>query len=216
MSNNEAIHKLRKNHQTVMLEKENANKNPFLQFEVWLEEALAAGFVEPNAVNLATISSKGNVTSRMVLLKAFDKAGFVFFTNYKSQKAQDLLSTRQAALTFWWDQLYRQVRICGEAEIISREASVEYFRTRPRGSQLGAAASQQSCIIENYAVLEAEFKRLDQDYHDQEIPCPEYWGGYRVIPDSFEFWQGRPNRLHDRLRYTKISTDDWKIDRLSP
>lgn len=167
-------------------------------------------------MNLATVSRTGGVSSRMVLLKGFDEAGFVFFTNYNSSKAQDLLATRTAALCFWWDKLYRQVRISGRVEKIPAADSAEYFRSRPRGSQLGTLASQQSQVIGDYSVLEQSYKQLRQRYQGQEIPCPEHWGGYRIIPDQFEFWQGRPNRLHDRLRYTLSSDREWKLERLSP
>ncbi|MCY4642733.1 MAG: pyridoxamine 5'-phosphate oxidase [Gammaproteobacteria bacterium] len=211
------IHKLRKNYQTVVLDKQKAKKNPFDQFGVWFDEVLASEFVEPNAMNLATVNNTGHVSSRMVLLKAFDETGFVFFTNYNSAKAQDLRSTRIAALCFWWDRLYRQVRISGRVEKIPAADSAEYFHTRPRGSQLGAIASQQSEVIADYSVLERAYSRLEQHYHGKEsIPCPEHWGGYRVIPSEFEFWQGRPNRLHDRLRYSLIPTGEWKLERLSP
>ncbi len=210
------ISKIRKDYQTVNLEKQKVKKNPFDQFQLWFNEALAGDFIEPNAMNLATVSQDGEVSSRMVLLKAFDETGFVFFTNYNSQKAQDIQSTNKAALNFWWDKYHRQVRISGRVEKIPRKDSVDYFRTRPLGSQLGAAASQQSNVIDDYDVLEKQYQHLEEQYQNQEIPCPEHWGGYRVIPRLFEFWQGRQNRLHDRLRYTQISSKNWKIERLSP
>lgn len=210
------IHQLRKNYQTKMLEKNNANKNPFSQFQIWFDEARAAEFVEPNAMNLATANSEGVISSRMVLLKAFNDTGFVFFTNYGSNKAQDLHATKMAALNFWWDKLYRQVRIQGRVEKVSSQESDEYFHSRPRGSQIGGATSKQSSVIDNYKALEDEYQRLEKKFENQEIPRPEHWGGYRVIPEEFEFWQGRPNRLHDRLRYVKTGPGDWKIERLSP
>jgi len=216
MSTDIDINKLRNNYQTVILNKQIAKKNPFAQFQLWFDEVLASELSEPNAMNLATVSKEGEVSSRMVLLKTFDETGFVFFTNYNSSKAQDIQSTKNAAINFWWDMLYRQVRIDGRVEKIPREDSVEYFHSRPVGSQIGAIASQQSRVIKNYTVLEKEYRRLEQYYKNQEIPCPEHWGGYRVIPKLFEFWQGRPNRLHDRLRYTQTSTEAWSIERLSP
>jgi len=216
MSTDIDINKLRNNYQTVMLNKQIAKKNPFAQFQLWFDEVLASELSEPNAMNLATASKEGEVSSRMVLLKTFDETGFVFFTNYNSSKAQDIQSTKNAAINFWWDMLYRQVRIDGRVEKIPREDSVEYFHSRPVGSQIGAIASQQSRVIKNYTALEKEYQRLEQYYKNQEIPCPEHWGGYRVIPKLFEFWQGRPNRLHDRLRYTQTSTEAWSIERLSP
>ena len=209
------IHELRKNYQTVMLEKQNANINPFSQFKEWFDEAQAADFVEPNAMNIATVNLNGEISSRMVLLKAFDEYGFVFFTNYNSSKAQDLFATKTAALNFWWDKLYRQVRIQGQVKKISQEESKNYFHSRPRGSQLGAIASSQSEVIDSYKILEDEYKRLEQQFDDKNVPYPDHWGGFCVVPDLFEFWQGRPNRLHDRLRYTK-TTSDWIIERLSP
>ncbi len=216
MSKSDAIHQLRKNYQTVVLTRQNAKRDPFLQFKTWFDAALAADFVEPNAMCLATVSKEGEVSSRMVLLKFFDETGFVFFTNYNSHKARELRDTNRAALNFWWDKLYRQVRITGQVKKIPREDSIAYFQTRPRGSQVGAAASEQSEVIENFAILEERFRNLRRQYQDREIPCPEHWGGYRVVPDSFEFWQGRPDRLHDRLRYTRTSANEWKIERLSP
>jgi len=216
MSTDIDINKLRNNYQTVMLNKQIAKKNPFAQFQLWFDEVLASELSEPNAMNLATASKEGEVSSRMVLLKTFDETGFVFFTNYNSSKAQDIQSMKNVAINFWWDMLYRQVRIDGRVEKIPREDSVEYFHSRPVGSQIGAIASQQSRVIKNYTALEKEYQRLEQYYKNQEIPCPEHWGGYRVIPKLFEFWQGRPNRLHDRLRYTQTSTEAWSIERLSP
>jgi len=216
MSTDIDINKLRNNYQTVILNKQIAKKNPFAQFQLWFDEVLASELSEPNAMNLATVSKEGEVSSRMVLLKTFDETGFVFFTNYNSSKAQDIQSTKNAAINFWWDMLYRQVRIDGRVEKIPREDSVGYFHSRPVGSQIGAIASQQSRVIKNYTALEKEYQRLEQYYKNQEIPCPEHWGGYRVIPKLFEFWQGRPNRLHDRLRYTQTSTEAWSIERLSP
>lgn len=201
---------------TATLDEQTVARNPFDQFRQWFDEMLASGFKEPHAMNLATVSRTGGVSSRMVLLKGFDEAGFVFFTNYNSSKAQDLHATRTAALCFWWDKLYRQVRISGRVEKIPAADSAEYFRSRPRGSQLGTLASQQSQVIGDYSVLEQSYKQLRQRYQGQEIPCPEHWGGYRIIPDQFEFWQGRPNRLHDRLRYTLSSDREWELERLSP
>lgn len=216
MSQDIDVNKLRQNYRLELLIKQNIPENPLTLFQQWFDDALTADFVEPSAMNLATVNNNGDVSSRMVLLKAFDDQGFVFFTNYNSQKAQDLNDTKQAALNIWWDKLYRQIRISGRVEKVTREESVEYFHSRPVGSQLGAIASQQSEVIENYSVLENEFKRLEQKYTNLEIPCPDHWGGYRVISDLIEFWQGRPNRLHDRLRYTLISKDSWKLERLSP
>lgn len=216
MSQDINIKDLRQNYETRPLVESEANKDPFQQFKLWLDEALAADFVEPNAMNIATLSQDGDISSRMVLLKGFDEQGFVFFTNYNSNKADDLESAKQAALNIWWDKLHRQVRINGDVEKVSRQETVEYFHSRPRGSQIGAIASEQSQVIKNHSVLADEYSRIEALYEGKEIPCPEHWGGYRVIPAKFEFWQGRPNRLHDRLRYKKSKSGDWDIERLSP
>ena len=216
MSQDINIKDLRQNYETRVLEEDNVNKDPFKQFQLWMDEALAADFVEPNAMNVATVNKDGDISSRMVLLKGFDEQGFVFFTNYQSNKANDLASSNKAALNVWWDKLHRQVRVNGAVEKVSREETVKYFHSRPRGSQIGAVASQQSRVIKNHLVLEEEYKKIESQFEGQEIPCPEHWGGYRVIPEQFEFWQGRPNRLHDRLRYAKTDSDEWEIERLSP
>lgn len=216
MSQDINIKDLRQHYETRTLEEDNANKDPFKLFQLWLDEALAADFVEPNAMNIATVNQDGEISSRMVLLKGFDAQGFVFFTNYESHKASDIASTNKAALNIWWDKLHRQVRVNGTVEKVSRDETVDYFHSRPRGSQIGAIASRQSQVIKNHATLEKAYKEIEATYTDQEIPCPDHWGGYRVIPEQFEFWQGRPNRLHDRLRYAKANTGDWVIDRLSP
>ena len=216
MSQDINIKDLRQNYETRTLEEDNVNKDPFKQFQLWMDEALSADFVEPNAMNVATVNKDGDISSRMVLLKGFDEQGFVFFTNYQSNKANDLASINKAALNVWWDKLHRQVRVNGAVEKVSREETVKYFHSRPRGSQIGAVASQQSRVIKNHVVLEEEYKKIESQFEGQEIPCPEHWGGYRVIPEQFEFWQGRPNRLHDRLRYAKTDSNVWKIERLSP
>ena len=215
MTQDKSIQNLRQQYASSILEEADADQDPFKQFQIWFDEACAAEFIEPNAMNIATVNESGDISSRMVLMKDFDEHGFVFFTNYESNKANDLSSTQQAALTFWWDKLHRQVRVRGLVEKVTREETVEYFHSRPRGSQIGAIASKQSSVIKDSDYLAAEYKKIEEKYEGAEIPCPEHWGGYRVIPEQFEFWQGRPNRLHDRLRYSKTSTD-WKIERLSP
>lgn len=215
MSQDINVQALRQKYESLSLEEDKVDQNPFKQFQIWFEEATAADFIEPNAMNIATVSLKGEISSRMVLLKTFDEKGFVFFTNYNSSKAQDLFATKTAALNIWWDKLFRQVRIQGQVQKISQDESKEYFHSRPRGSQLGAIASSQSDVIDSYKILEDEYKRLEQQYNDKDVPYPDYWGGFCVVPNLFEFWQGRPNRLHDRLRYKK-TTSNWKIERLSP
>jgi pyridoxamine 5'-phosphate oxidase len=216
MSQDINIKDLRQNYETHALEEDQAHKNPFQQFQTWLNEALVAEFVEPNAMNIATVDNEGEISSRMVLLKGFDEQGFVFFTNYESNKAKDLAETHKAALNIWWDKLHRQVRINGNVEKVSRDETIEYFHSRPRGSQIGAIASNQSRVIKNHVVLEEAYQEIEKKYGNQEIPCPDQWGGYRVIPKQFEFWQGRPNRLHDRLRYAKTNSGSWVMNRLSP
>lgn len=190
--------------------------DPIQQFSKWLQEATAAQVLEPNAMTLATASTEGIPSARIVLLKGIEEDGFIFFTNYESQKGKELAQNPQAALVFFWGELERQVRIAGSVEKISAEKSEEYFHLRPRGAQLGAWVSPQSRAIADRSFLEEHLKELEKHYQDQEIPLPPYWGGYRLIPREIEFWQGRPNRLHDRLRYSREEKGGWKIERLAP
>jgi pyridoxamine 5'-phosphate oxidase len=189
--------------------------DPVRQFAKWFEEAVKAGYHEPNAMSLATVGATGEPTLRTVLLKGFDERGFVFFTNYQSRKSIELEANPRAGLLFPWVALERQVFIRGEVEKISREESLAYFRTRPRDSQLGAWVSHQSAVIPSRAVLETELEDLRAKFGDEEIPLPPFWGGYRVRPRLVEFWQGGPGRLHDRFLYTREDAD-WRIERLSP
>ncbi len=191
--------------------------NPIEQFKVWLADALETDTPEPTAMNLATCAKNGELSSRMVLLKDVDERGFVFYTNYESRKAQDIACDSKAALCFWWGILERQVRVEGSIERVSKEESDDYFSLRPRGSQIGAIASKQSSVINAYQDLRDQVTAVEKTYQGiDSIPRPDYWGGYRVIPSEIEFWQGRPNRLHDRLRYKKDTNGDWKVERLSP
>lgn len=200
--------------QNELLEK-NVLSNPFKQFALWFEEALDAQVLEPNAMHVSTISD-GKPHGRIVLLKGFDENGFVFFTNYESNKGKEIEKNIFASLTFFWGDLERQVRIEGKIEKVSEQESDEYFHSRPRGSQIGAWVSNQSKVIEGRQVLEERLLTLEKEFENAEvIPRPTHWGGYRVIPDKIEFWQGRPNRLHDRILYSK-NVNDWKIERLSP
>lgn len=191
--------------------------DPFTQFGQWLQQTIESQRItEPNAMTLATASHEGIPSARTVLLKGFDAQGFVFYTNYESQKADDLAENPQAALLFYWGELYRQIRITGIIAPTSRAEAEEYFHSRPLGSQLGAWASRQSQVIPNREALEAELAHVTALYEGQVVPLPPYWGGYRLTPHTFEFWQGRPNRLHDRFRYSQRPNNAWQIDRLSP
>jgi pyridoxamine 5'-phosphate oxidase len=191
--------------------------DPFAQFGRWFEEAKAAVQELPETMMLATATQEGEVSVRAVLLKEFDQRGFVFYTNYNSRKAAQMHDNPRAAMAFWWPPLERQVRIEGCVVRVTEEESNEYFASRPRGSQLGAWASEQSKVIAGRGDLDARFEELSKTYGDRPIPRPPYWGGYRVIPIFFEFWQGRPDRLHDRFAYRlRNDSKDWVIERLSP
>jgi pyridoxamine 5'-phosphate oxidase len=190
--------------------------DPFRQFEVWYSDALAANLMQPNAMTLATASKDGKPSARIVLLKGFDKRGFVFYTNYESRKGQELAQNPWAALVFLWAELQRQVRIEGWVEKCSAEDSDLYFQSRPLGSRLGACVSQQSQVISSREILESCLQELMVENADRSIARPPYWGGYRLSPTSVEFWQGRPSRLHDRLRYRLLDNGSWLIERLSP
>jgi len=191
--------------------------DPFVQFERWFDAARAAGIVMPEAMTLATSGMEGEVAARVVLLKSFDHRGFVFFTNYNSRKAKQIHDNPRAALVFWWQSLERQVRIEGAVVRTTEEESDAYFATRPRGSQLGAWASEQSRVLAGRGALDARFEELSTTYKDVPIPRPPHWGGYRVIPLLFEFWQGRADRLHDRFWYRlRSDVKDWVVERLSP
>lgn len=206
---------LRQNYTAGELTEATALADPFVQFDQWLKDAITADMMEPNAMTLATVSADGKPHARMVLLKDFDEHGFVFYTNYGSHKGQQLEQNSEAALVFWWDKLQRQVRIEGHVVKVDEQESEHYFHSRPRKSQLGAAASDQSQVIDNREVLETRLRELESQYAETAIPRPAAWGGYRLIPHSIEFWQGRRSRLHDRLQYTQVD-HHWQIARLSP
>lgn len=211
-----SIADLRQDYRKAGLSEADAADNPIEQFKIWFEQAMAAELVEPNAMALATATANGFPSARMVLLKAFDDRGFTFFTNYESNKGKQLAANPQAALAFWWAELERSVRIEGRVEKVSEAESDEYFQNRPRASQLGAWTSEQSEIIASRELLEERLERFREEYADGRIPRPPHWGGYCVIPSAIEFWQGRPNRLHDRLRYRRQEDGSWLRERLSP
>ena len=202
--------------ETPGLTRKNVDPNPFKMFEQWFQEASEAEPVLPEAVSLATATREGRLSSRMVLLKDFDETGFVFYTNYESRKGMELAENPNAALVFYWRQLERQICITGTVSKVSREESEAYFRTRPRGSQIGALTSPQSQVVASREVLERRFQQLMAEYEGREIPLPSYWGGYRLSPDTIEFWQGRSDRLHDRFLYKRQSGGPWQLERLSP
>lgn len=207
----------RKDYSLASLSEDSVNADPIKQFEQWLSEVRTTDQIEPTAMNIATATDAGDISSRMVLLKAVDSSGFSFFTNYDSQKSQDLAANANAAICFWWSSLERQVRVQGEVVKVSEQESDKYFNSRPRGSRIGAIASQQSQVIASSEILEQQVESVASQYQDQDdIPRPEYWGGYRVKPSMIEFWQGRPSRLHDRIRYILDANDHWQIERLSP
>lgn len=189
--------------------------DPIAQFSQWFNAALQAGIPEPNAMHLSTVSPTGRPSGRVVLIKEVDKRGFVFYTNYESQKGQNVIARPVAALTFFYPELERQIRIEGVVEKVSEVESDTYFNSRPRGSQLGAWVSHQSTVIHSREVLEARQRELEAQFANQPIPRPAHWGGFRLIPDLIEFWQGRPSRLHDRIRY-RLVDNSWVIERVSP
>jgi len=189
--------------------------DPVVQFGRWFEQAEQGGLLEPHAMTLATATPDGRPSARMVLLRDFDERGFCFYTNYQSRKGDELAANPRAALVFWWDKLERQVRIEGRVERTSRAESEAYFSSRPPGSQLSAAASPQSRVIDGRATLERRVTELATGQRDGQVPLPEFWGGYRLAHEVVEFWQGRPNRLHDRLRYRRAGSG-WKLERLAP
>jgi pyridoxamine 5'-phosphate oxidase len=198
------------------LRRNDLDLDPIKQFSNWFTAAIEAGIRDVNAMSLATAGRDGKPTVRILLLKGFDHDGFVFFTNYESEKGKQLEANPYAAMAFYWIELDRQIRISGEVEKTSRKESQIYFHSRPIGSQLGAWASRQSEVVDARRVLDARMAEMTERFANKPIPVPPHWGGYRLKPDMFEFWQGRPNRLHDRFRYTRQANGSWLIERLAP
>jgi pyridoxamine 5'-phosphate oxidase len=206
---------LREEYTRAGLDKADVDPDPIVQFHEWFEKIIDADLHEPNAMILATASPDGKPSARTVLLKGYDERGFVFYTNYEGRKANEIEANPMCALLFYWGELERQVRIEGYASRLSGEESDAYFAGRPRGSRLGAWASEQSRPVEDRSVLEERVRALEAEYEGREIPRPPFWGGYRVEPEEIEFWQGRENRLHDRLVYRR-EDGAWRIERLQP
>lgn len=212
---NSEIASLRREYSKASLDVDSVDPSPFVQFNKWFEEAVSGVLLEPNAMILATTDPSGTVSQRTVLLKAFDQNGFVFYTNYKSRKAVQIELNPRVSLLFPWFGLERQLSVMGTAVKVSRTESLKYFLSRPAGSQLGAWVSHQSQVISSRSILEMKLEEMKQKFREGKIPLPDFWGGYRVIPETVEFWQGRANRLHDRIQYSR-NNGAWKIERLSP
>ena len=211
-----SISDFRREYTLTGLHERDLDPSPLKQFEKWFQQALSVELLDANAMIVATASREGKPSARVMLLKDFDEKGFVFFTNYESRKARELDENPYAAMVFFWAELERQVRIDGRVSQISREESEEYFHSRPVGSQLGAWASRQSEVIGDPELLESRIKELEYQYEGKTVPIPPFWGGFLLSPETIEFWQGRANRLHDRLRYTREPDGPWRIERLSP
>ncbi|MDQ3197702.1 MAG: pyridoxamine 5'-phosphate oxidase [Verrucomicrobiota bacterium] len=208
---------LRREYETQGLRRAEMHHDPIEQFATWFSTAVNSGLPDANAISLATATPEGKPSARIVLLKGFDQRGFVFFTNYQSGKGRELESNPQAAFAVYWVQLERQIRVAGRVEKTSREESISYFAGRPRGSKLGAWVSRQSEVIDARRILDARLAEMTERFAGQdEIELPPHWGGFRIMPATIEFWQGRANRLHDRFRYTRQKDDTWTLERLAP
>ncbi|MCA1688360.1 MAG: pyridoxamine 5'-phosphate oxidase [Actinobacteria bacterium] len=210
------VARLRKEYTRTGLKESDADPNPIEQFRKWFDEALAANLHESNAMTLATATPDGRPSARIVLLKGFDERGFVFYTNYEGRKGGELETNPYASLVFYWGELERQVRVEGRVSRVADGESDAYFERRPRGSQLGAWASEQSRPVSDRGALEERLRELETGYEGREVPRPPFWGGYRVEPETMEFWQGRENRMHDRLRYRRSRDGGWERERLQP
>ncbi len=206
---------LRREYSQSKLEVDSVDKNPILQFRKWFDEALNSEMIEPNAMILSTVNENRQPAQRTVLLKAIDTDGFVFYTNYTSRKAQHIENNPNVSILFPWYELERQVSIQGKAEKVGAAQSLKYFLSRPFGSQLGAWVSNQSEVISSRSILEEKLAQMKAKFNEGKVPLPDFWGGYKIVPERIEFWQGRSNRLHDRIEFTK-ELQNWKIQRLSP
>ncbi|MFQ3214210.1 MAG: pyridoxamine 5'-phosphate oxidase [Marivirga sp.] len=211
----QSIADIRKDYSKQSMDAEELSSDPIDQFKKWFSQAIDAKVLEPNAMNLATHNANGGVSSRIVLIKDIDDDGIVFYTNYESEKGLQMLKNQQVAVNFFWPELERQVRLEGVTSKVSDERSTIYFNSRPRASQIGAWVSPQSNIIASRVYLEERQRELEEKYTGREIPRPKHWGGYKISMTMIEFWQGRPSRLHDRIRYQLIH-ENWKMDRLAP
>ena len=210
-----SIADLRREYARARLDEANISPDPMIEFARWFAEATVTEVVEPNAMALATATRKGIPSVRIVLLKGYDERGFVFFTDYRSQKGAELQENPHAALAIYWAELERQVRITGTVSVVSREDSETYFHSRPRPSRLSTWVSHQSQVIAGRTVLDQREREVREQFPDH-VPLPPHWGGFRVCPETVEFWQGRPSRLHDRLRYVRAGGNGWRVERLSP
>lgn len=215
MIDRKELQDIRINYKKKSLDVKDVSLNPFEQFETWFNETRKSGILEPTAFMLATADRNGKPSARTLLMKGFDEEGFYFYTNYESRKGRELEENNQASMLFFWPELERQIRIEGKAGKISETESFEYFKTRPFKSKVGAWASHQSTVIESRMTIVKKFFSYLMKFHSKDIPLPSYWGGYKLIPESFEFWQGRANRLHDRVRY-RLEGETWVVERLSP